>query len=764
MDNTNMTFFDTETCGLHGPIVLLQWAEDDGPINLHEVWQETVQDTLVLIERFCQQEVCGFNLAFDWFHLCQFYTTLLHLDPNEPPNPEEYRKYEKLARSGPCLKPKAACDLMLHARKGPYQSTMDRSDIRIRRVPTALAFLLAAELERRIKLKDIYFARRKQKNLPKWQVMDIDDNVDFKNIVLKFKASSALKALAMDALGLQEVLLFSQIEVDRKWWPFELGYAPFNDAAYEEIRRAKLQKDAKVLSKKKQGPWPEVIEHHIQHWAYNGPARKYATKDVDYTRRLYIHFGSPAAGDNDSELACMVGACRWKGYAVDLEKIKVLREQALLRRSRTPIAPAKAREYIEAVMDDTDKLGMGGSTKKVVLEEVGQMLKECPECSGATCQRCGGSQVIQHPAAARALEVLEARKSDKERELYDKLLIAGRFHASFVVIGTLSSRMAGNNKLNAQGIKKSKKVREAFLLADPDRVLCGGDFVSFEVVLAEANYNDEGLRKELLSGKKIHGIFGTMLFPPNTYEQIMASNGTARDLYTLSKSGVFAKIYAGEAYTLHKKLGVPIEIAEEVSRLFEARYPGVRIARMRVFNKFCSMRQPGGIGSRVEWHEPDDYIESMLGFPRYFTLENQICKALFDLANRPPPQWRETKIRVVRRDREQTIGGAVQSALYAAAFAMQAANMRAAANHEIQSTGATITKDVQRGIWDLQPYGVHEWKVQPMNIHDEIMCPAKPDMVSQVREVVTRKVDSYKPKIPLIEIDWSDKLGSWADK
>ena len=47
------------------------------------------------------------------------------------------------------------------------------------------------------------------------------------------------------------------------------------------------------------------------------------------------------------------------------------------------------------------------------------------------------------------------------------------------------------------------------------------------------------------------------------------------------------------------------------------------------------MRQPGGIGSKVEWHEPADFVESMLGFRRYFTLENRICKTLFDLADDP---------------------------------------------------------------------------------------------------------------------------------
>src|SRR4051812_16384947 len=76
-----MITFDTETCGLHGPIVLLQYAVDDGAIILHDVWLHTVIENLRVFDRIINHKegVCGFNLAFDWFHICQMYTTLLVL-------------------------------------------------------------------------------------------------------------------------------------------------------------------------------------------------------------------------------------------------------------------------------------------------------------------------------------------------------------------------------------------------------------------------------------------------------------------------------------------------------------------------------------------------------------------------------------------------------------------------------------------------------------------------------------------------------------
>ena len=105
----------------------------------------------------------------------------------------------------------------------------------------------------------------------------------------------------------------------------------------------------------------------------------------------------------------------------------------------------------------------------------------------------------------------------KEVELYQKLILAGKFHASFNVIGALSSRMSGADGLNAQGIKHTKEVRKQFPLAWEDTanfgeliqyVLCGGDFDAFEVTIADAVCDDEALRAELKQGKKIHALFG----------------------------------------------------------------------------------------------------------------------------------------------------------------------------------------------------------------------------------------------------------------
>jgi DNA polymerase I-like protein with 3'-5' exonuclease and polymerase domains len=327
--------------------------------------------------------------------------------------------------------------------------------------------------------------------------------------------------------------------------------------------------------------------------------------------------------------------------------------------------------------------------------------------------------------------------------------------------------MSGGDGLNAQGIKKAINVREMFPLAWNGYTLCGGDFDSFEITIADAVFDDVTFHKTLLEGKKIQVMLGMELYPGKTYQDIIDSDGAISpliDYYTRSKSGLYGFLYGGDHTTWNKRLNIPAEQAHCAYDKWCAKYPGIGKSRMRIQNDFCSMRQPDGIGKQVVWHEPKDYVITFLGFKRYFTLENRICKALFELANKPPAAWRNCQIKVVRRDRMQTAGGAVQSALFGAAFQIQAANMRAANNHLIQSPGAQITKETQRKIWDLQPNGINDWCVAPMNIHDEIMCVTHPSFKQVVAQQVQKTVESFRSQVPLIGLKWNLDIANWAEK
>jgi hypothetical protein len=767
-------FLDVETIGFHGVPVLLQYAIEDNKIELYDLWLEECGKTIELLEWLAQQTVIGFNLAFDWFHINKFYTMLLMLREIEGPEaqPVDFINLlgtiEKEARFLDCvLKPHEALDLMLHARKGPFQSLMERDPIRIKRVPKALAEPLTKELEKRIILDDVYFARSKKPWEPRWKIFDIkrDGKIDkdFVDIQLKFKASTALKALARYALKIDpsEILKFSEVEVPEQYRPDEYGFAPFAlavtpegaDGYWISTKVSGLQSlSKKTQGKKKLKSWPALVKYHIEHWAYNAKAREYGTNDVDYTRRLYHYFGTPAAGDDDSTLACMVACCRWKGFAINRSRLLRQRAIAVSKLNSVPRAPHVVKRYLLEVMDATEAFVLEKGTKKVILEAISKW------------QDDNGNP---HPAAIRAKDVLDARKSEKKIQLIDKLLLANRLHASFRVIGALSGRMSGADGLNPQGIDHTLDFRRCFDLADfcDDFDLCIGDFKSFEVSLAATVFQDPDLDATLISGKKIHALFGMQLYPGNSYEQICASEGKDPDMYDHGKKGVFAIFYGGETYTIATRLGIPEEVAQRAFDGLYAQYKGIGRFGKETAKRFCALSQPGGLGSRVIWNDPEDYAETFLGFRRYFTLEHRITKALFELAESPPEAWKQFKFKVHRRtDRIQVASGATQSALFGAAFKIAQAIVRQAKNHFIQSPGAQITKALQRAIWDIQPAGPSPWIVQPYNVHDEVACPTRHGYQETVAAAVVCVVERYKKKVKLLAIDWVKQASNWSGK
>ena len=846
---------DSETCGLHSIMVLWQFAIDNGPIYLYHVWKEPVWKTLRLFEMLMRLDYVGFNLSFDHFHVSKIYTIWRLLPPDWIPEQhiEEIAvKYEKVGQDGPCIKPKRACDLMLWSRKGKFQTVMSRNDIRIRRVPTVLAYALARELEKRVELPDICFARSKNPDAPKWKVYDRKDKngqLDdcFKDVCLRFNPAGGLKYLAEHALGWKPKYHFQDVEVDRKhappdkklgFIPTALGMAP--GGSKDEWRI--YDKHGKVRGH----AWPYWVQEHIDHWYTKEPAQEYAYDDIVYTRALKSYFENPEPGDTDSELACMVASVRWHGFEIDIKGIKKLCLAAIDKVKGSPVSvtkPNEVRAYIQEAMDETEMIAIEQSTKKAVLQGITKMCFEeaehghiCTKCEGIGCVRCrqtgkidasippiydksGGIKTGNHPAAIRARTILDVKEAAKEVELYQKLIKAGKFHPDFNVIGTLSTRMSGGSGLNAQGIKHADEVRSLFPLKWGDRVLSGGDFDSFEVVLACAVYNDIDLQRaiteklthdncphgrecskcqgtgragefqciscikddagnttgkeecKVCGGKgwyrqKIHALFGMAMYPGKSYQDILESAGTSFDMYTRGKSGVFGLLYGGDWRTLVRNFGISEEEARNAEVRFFERFPGIPEARKRVVDAFQSMKQIDG--RQIIWSEPANEVTSFLGFSRDFSLENNVCKALYDLAKSPPKEWRSDKIKVkvVRSMMKgvQTACGAVSSALFGAAFGLQASNTRAAANHEIQSPGGSITKDTQRGIWDLQPVGVHELIVACINVHDEVLVVSPTEYVDEIANIVKDKVESYRDRVPLIGMTWNKEMENWACK
>lgn len=721
-------FLDSETIGFVGPMVLLQYAEGDNEPTLYNIWLEPIKNTLEVIEYIVNHPggIIGFNLSFDWFHLVKIYNILYRIYHEVGFEDQPIRIAKQIQTIEPyCrnlfLKPTKCLDLMIHARKGKYQTTMGRKNIIIKKVPTSLALPLANILKSRIKISGIHFAKSTKGY--QWTVRDhINRNgeieLGWSDIVLRFAASTSLEALAQELLGEGKgewVIPKSQVPKEQSWKPFQTD-------------------------------WARYLDYHVSTWAYNKLAQDYARRDVTLLQKLYPVFGSPPLGDVDSELTIAVANARWKGFKLD--DFSSLIPQLQETKNDAPRAPNKAKEFLRKHASNTERATIHNTRKETLQSYMDH--------------GTGG-------LAKAARRVFESRKAESRLRIVERLNIlnrsSGAFHPDFKVLGTKSNRMSGGSEgskgesVNPQGIPTDKEIRNRFLMADSGEQLDGGDFTAYEIVILAALYDDPNLTRELQRGKKFHALMAKVWLDAD-YEEVLKDE----DTYFTVKTADFAWIYGARDQKLSDILGVSTrQIMESEDRLKEL-FPQVAKKRAELQAQFCSMTQPGGLGTKVIWKDPAEYTENLFGFRRYFTLENQIVKALYDLAQDPPPELTSIgtgdSTLVKRSKRLQTVGGAIQSAVYAAAFALQAANMRAASNHPIQSTGAEITKAFQKRFWDEQPVGIHLARIRLFQIHDELLTVHNKTINTPV--IIVELIKRFQVHIPLLAIAWKTDWKSWG--
>ena len=734
-----MVFFDTESVSKTGPLVLIQWLNfPDGDqygreVYIHEVWKMPIFSTLSLIESFTRDDIIGFNLVHDWFVLTKWYNILNKVgDKNGPPNRDEVRRIEAI---GPqlgdcCLKPRSSCDLMLRARSGGYQYLAKHKPILIRKVPRNAVSKVISELEQIELPKGVKVRwRETEKRLRRADVVDVVG--EFTN------QSTSLKALSS--------IIFNDHKIAEEKFEKEVGQIPYMD-----------EPDWKPWG----GNWDRGLNFLLRAFETER-ARSYAYRDVLYTYRLWQELGSPACGDDDSELSCLIGAMHWYGFSINQSRILPLLEH-YKQQTVCPInpnSPIEVVNYLKVHLDATEQLVVKDA-KRTTLEELRRW--------------------DDHPIKPVVENIIQAKQAYKRLDLLRKLRKAGRFCFTMKVQGTLSNRMAGGSeeigrgmsighatKLNAQGVPREKEIRSLFTLAysssntASSENLEGGDFDALEVTIADAVYQDEQLRQDLNSSIKIHAITGSVFYGC-TPEKILDTRGTINDRYVRSKNAFFGWLYGAQLAKVAKVLDLTEEQTTFGLQRLIKRYPKIAEARKRLMDQFTPLRQEGGPGTSIEWVEPADYVESILGFRRYFTLEWSIIRGLYNLANYPPDSWAAIPGTCRRTNREQPIKGAIQSALYAAIFSLQSHVFRAAANHQIQAVGAQLNKHLTRRIWDLQPHGTGPWIVRPLNVHDENQCPVKEGYTCKER--VNETVEEMKKWVPLISLKWKTGLKSWADK
>lgn len=771
-------FIDTESPNLTSPTVLLQYAVDDGPVQLIDPFYEPASKLMDFIAEVMDNCFIAHNINFDMQALSRMYNTCRLMKPDQRMidlKVEELVELDYESRNGLCLKPRAAVDTMILSSKGDQQSAlMAAKPITIRRVPIQYAQPLADLLTSQTKLPWILFGRTKEKAAV-WKVCEIKDEDTgqispyFADVKLTFKPSNGLKELTKFFLN-RDPLYFDEVALEyaggEGFCPYAAPLMPFADefGNYTNVKG----KTGKL--------WPFVIHEHVQHWKDNELARRYGTDDVINLRDLYNLFGAPE-NDPDAILACQIAVVRLSGFNLDIEGMQreLARSEEIVAAAPINVnSPKQVKNFIAEVLDPMEQIIVAKSCNAKTLERIIKefTLEEEEECGcedPRVCLRCDGKGVVGPgplKCVTRAKQIEEVRSHKKRVELFKKLLLAGKAYPNFRAVGTKSGRLSGTDGLNFQGVDASLDVRELFLLAEEGEVLSGGDYSSQELAIAGTTMADDRLLEDLKAGKSLHGLFGAELFN-TTYEDIMANKSNdPDDRYGRAKSSVYLTLYGGTFQTMAVNAAVDFEVAEAAFTKFCAKYPGVAHSKKMITERFTAIQKDVDSGKLVYRDPPIKYIESIFGFRRHFDTEFGLQRLIFDLAQNLPEAWKQDD-RQIKRDRNgervQTMAGAIASALYGASYSIQNGVIRASNNHLIQSAGRTITVGLQQRIWEIQPAGIHPFKVKPMSIHDEIAATSSPDKVEEISSVVKETLDKQCEQIPLLALEWGRYLKSWGD-
>lgn len=707
-------YLDTESVGLCGPTKLIQYAVDDGPVQMIPLFKGWEKDSLARKALFNLQTLLdtpdalfiAYNAPHDLFHLYRIFHRL---------KGHEYDSQERPIQPLRCQ----VLDLYVPAcSKSPlapfaFSKGASRSVAAVRRIPRRVADLVASRVEEKLRniLPRVVELKRHEK--------EVKGQKDLVTICWTLDGRMSLKNL-MQVYGLNTLKL-------QELWPLppkgsEKPWLPYPDPEVHDP--VELQCDT-VMSDP------------------GNPFWKYAELDIWFLKVLEEKLGFPQP-DHHSTCTHVTAYTRYYGYKLDRTVLEVTRSEY--------------QKKIDAAQVRLAGVNLGSSKQKLAL-----LRQHDPLIASSSRKVIEIIAKSDRPAAPIAQAMIDFTMYSQRLAQVEKVMECrtGRAHPTLRVMGTRTGRMAGEAGLNWQGIPKPKKgigIRAAM------EVAAVGDWSQFEVVIAAAAYPDEMIQYDIDHGIDAHCMNAVLMHPEArakgwTYEQmrmlVEQKNSDATRIRSATKPCSFGLQYFAQAPKVAETLGIPLDEAEKGLKAYYERYQGFGKYKNRIESETQTADTENW--SRDSVRRMARTVTDMTGFTMRWDFEAKVAEVLWQLGGTGIRTGQQGTILRTKEKGRQTYDGAVKSALLGGAIAIQAAVSRQRGNALVQASGSNITKMLMARIWET-------YQVPSLCIHDELVFPCHSNIeYSRIQALVENFTGEWKRRIPGLYFDMKE-CKHWSDK
>ena len=305
---------------------------------------------------------------------------------------------------------------------------------------------------------------------------------------------------------------------------------------------------------------------------------EYACEDADYTWRLYEHFQPQIDGgdfatlfsETEMPLVEVLATMEHNGIALDSPLLNKLSATIATRMVELTDEVHKAAGYAFNI-DSTKQLA-------VVLFDEQELPVIRKTKTGRSTDADTLHALVEQTDNKIPTLVLEYRELAKLKNTYTDTLPkmvcerTGRIHAGFHQTGAVTGRLSSSDP-NLQNIPirtaTGKRIREAFVAGDADRVLLTADYSQVELRLLAHFCQDKTLMAAFKEGQDIHRAVAAKINGVELAEVTSEQRSAA-------KAVNFGIIYGQTAFGLARGLGIGVGEAKAFIDTYFSQYSGIR--------------------------------------------------------------------------------------------------------------------------------------------------------------------------------------------